>query len=458
MKQFAPFYEIPLFYVLLAGINLFFAPHLPGFVGIAPHPFWFGILLFGFRYGIWAGFAAGLFSAFLYLLVVWFFLERYLFEELSFFILPISFILTGVLVGSIAARSRRIITSLRQREAVLLRDKETLQDEMRSMEEVKLGLEKKIVTRMATLVTLYEGVRRLEAPDAGALYAASLDFTLKTLQAEAVSIYLRKEGGWKLAFKLGWPPHERRPLYLKDGEGIIGTAGASQKVVTIRDFVQGEDRERDISLMGDALMAGPIRRGVKGETLGVLSVQRIPFLLFNSASVNLFALLLEWISRGLERLHTLETLKAQEIVDPELELYSPRYFHSRLGQEFLRSKTYYLPLSLGSARISGMERYPREQRRLLTHAAAEWLRQNTRELDVLSCLRRDDTLEFGILWVTLSGQQAREHRRTLLEAAQRLPLKELKPPANLEIGTSTFSPRMQGPEELLAAARERHAE
>ncbi len=98
MKKIPFVLEIPIFYALFVALNYFFAPDSPAFFGLDPHPYWLGILLFAFRYGVGAGFLAGFFSAALYLAGVWHFAERYLFDDVTFYILPTFFILCGSLI------------------------------------------------------------------------------------------------------------------------------------------------------------------------------------------------------------------------------------------------------------------------------------------------------------------------------------------------------------------------
>ena len=69
MKQYSFAYEIPIFYIIMAYANKMVLPEVPGFYGIDPHPFWLGILIFGFRYGVLAGFLSGVMSAIMYLTV-----------------------------------------------------------------------------------------------------------------------------------------------------------------------------------------------------------------------------------------------------------------------------------------------------------------------------------------------------------------------------------------------------
>ncbi|MDZ4224601.1 MAG: GAF domain-containing protein, partial [bacterium] len=342
LKRFSYLYEAPLFFLLLFGVNRVFFPQLPGFVGMDPHPYWIGILLFGFRYGVPAGLLAGVLASALYFYFAWNFLERYLFEDISFYLLPSFFILVGVLVGVGVRHYRETLDRLTRDKEELTRVEKALRDEIKTLKEINIGLEKRIATRMTTLVTLYEGARRLETIQLEDLYPAILEFITKTLDVEKSSLYLKVEGCFVLKKSIGWQDYERRPAEIPMNEGIIGIAGASKKVTSIRDFLQGPSASAP-SLLGDAMLAGPLRDGENGEVVGVLSIQEMSFLSFNSATLNLFAFLLQWASRSIGRANYISRLKEQEIVDPEYHVYSKNYFFSRASQELIRSKTYYLP-------------------------------------------------------------------------------------------------------------------
>ena len=86
-KKYPYLYEIPLVYLLIFGINRLLMPEMTGFIGVDPHPYWIGVLMFGFRYGVVAGLLAGSISAALYLMSAWYFIECYIFEDVSFYLL-----------------------------------------------------------------------------------------------------------------------------------------------------------------------------------------------------------------------------------------------------------------------------------------------------------------------------------------------------------------------------------
>ncbi|MBI2066559.1 MAG: hypothetical protein HYW02_00600 [Deltaproteobacteria bacterium] len=445
-KKNSYFYEIPLFYLLLLGVNFVFFPSRPVFLGVDPHPYWIGILIFGLRYGILSGFFVGVLSAALYLGISFVFVENYLLEELSFYILPSSFILVGLLVGGLIHRYHNSLSRLGHEKEEALKNVVALKEKLVTLEAVNQGLEKKIVSRMSTLVTLYEGARRLESLRLEELYHSILDFMAKTLGAEEMALYLRTPEGWQLKEKIGWKEYYRRPAFYQMNEGMTGAAGSRGKILTIRDFLgEGEESSDSLKQVGDAIAAGPLKKGEQGEVVGVVAIQKIPFVEFNSATINLFSFLLQWASRAVGRVHFIEELKSAEILDPGYQVYSRKYFFSRLHQEFVRSKSYSLPLSAGLVHVQWKGEVSRKENRLAI--LANLLRETVREMDVVSLYGEGDVL-FAILLMTASKNQTEEICEKILRNVE-----ILKFPLSMKLGFSSFRPAMQGEEEMIHEAK-----
>jgi polysaccharide biosynthesis protein PelD len=454
MKAALPIIEISFFYLSFALINWFLFPHLIGFLDVDPHPFWLGILLFGFRYGVRIGFTAGLCSACLYMMAAWASGETYRFEELNFYILPSFFIIFGVLIGIFTARSREAIHSLKNDKQEMNKTIDLLKGDIQTSKEINQGLEKRIVSRMGTLITLYEGARRLEANDEEELYASMIAFIAKTLQGEEAALYLKDEQGWKLSHKFGWKDFQQRKTHLMPTEGLIGLAGSGDKIVSIRDFVQqGKELLGTPQFMGDAVLAGPLKVGEKGEIVGVVSLQTIPFHHFNSGAMNLFSFLLNWASRSLERARYIQSLREQEVIDPDLQVYAHRYFQRRIHHEFLRSKTYYLPLSVSIIQVPQLEFMSKNQQKALLLLVARLLKESCREMDVVARYNEKNA-PFVILWMTANEKQAAEMKEKVLNNFNKIDFSEVFDKIDLKIGTSSFTPKMVDENDLLKKAQE----
>lgn len=439
-------------YGLLVVGNRLLMAEAPAYIGVEPHPYWIGVLLFAFRYGVYAGGSSGIMAAGLYLGFAFFGIERYYFEELSFYLLPSLFILVGAFLGFGVERYRRTIEALKKELGFLTKQETSLKEELKTLGEINRGLEKRIVTKTASVITLYEGARELESENLEKLYPAILNFFSTTLEAEEAAIYLADQGGWRLEHSRGWGPSHQYPSFLKRNEGIIGRAGASNRVVSVRDFLLEGKPLTTLQSPGDALIAGPLRIGKEGDVVGVYAIEKLPFLKFTSATISLFGFLLDWASRSIERAYYLKDLKAKDILDAAFLVYAQRYFESRFHQEFLRSKHYYLPLTVGLVQVKGLEAASPKERDNILLIASGLLKACSREMDVVARYDQEDIV-FAVLWITASLAQAQKIKDKILEAFRELNLTNNKgEPIGLKIGLATFTPSSLSAEDMFGVA------
>lgn len=452
MKKYTYLLEVFVFFVVLSGANHLLFPEIPNFMGVDPSPYWAGVLLFGFRYGVAGGFVAGMAAAVLYLLTTWLFLERYLFEDAVFYIRPALFVIIGTVIGLGVRRYRQNIQDLEEQAAHKETQSQRLQDEFKVAKEVNAGLEKRIVTRMSTLITLYQGALALSNDDINELYPAILEFVAKTLDASEVALYLRVSDGWQLQQSIGWQEYHRRPSFLKTNEGITGLAGTRNKIVSVRDFVGTAEIN---NIFTDSLLAGPIH-GSKNDVVAVISIQNMSFLNFNSATISLFNFLLDWVSRSVSHAQYVADLQAKEIVDPKYQVYSYPYFLSRAEQELTRSKTYYLPLSVGLVGVSGLATLSKGLQENLLTILAELLRYSCRDMDVIARCGSPET-PFAFLLITASAAQAKDIRQRIIDNFNALKLGQENSAyaaIQLHFGFSDFTPQTTDVSGMLAQAQE----
>src|SRR5690349_12614974 len=109
-------YEIPLFYLLLILANRIFFSDIPGFIDIDPHPYWAGILIFSFRYGLPAASLSSIVSIVIYLTYAWKYYDHYLFQDISFYALPFYFVTIALIIGW-------LVRNYQRRFDVLLKEK-----------------------------------------------------------------------------------------------------------------------------------------------------------------------------------------------------------------------------------------------------------------------------------------------------------------------------------------------
>lgn len=457
MKIPSYLYEIPVVFVFLLVLNYFRFPEHPGFIEINPHPYWLAILLFGFRYGTYAGATVGIMSAALYLGYIWVFGDKYLFGDFSFYILPSLFIIAGALIGIGVDRYLQQIKKQKKDLIKLSEDKIHLYQELKTQRVINSELEKKIVTKMSTLVTLYEGGRRLDTTDFEDLYKSILSFVAKTLDLKEAAIYLKKQDKWVLKQAHGWPKPNAWPIAYDIHDGLVGLSGTSGKIVSIKDFlskdaetqkIQVAENVPQVNIQKECLMAGPLKKGEMGEVLGVFSIQNMPLLSLNSATVNLFSFLLSWAGRSLGTAYYHEELRAQEILDPEFQIYSFRYFETRCKQEFLRSRTYYLPLSVALIMVSGTDEFPPQKKKSVFTAISRLLKNSCREIDVIASYH--EGIPFVCLLTTTTKEKAQEIKDVILKNFSKLSFDK---GIALKIGLSSFTPKVDSVAEFLEIAK-----
>jgi len=459
MKLYSYLYEIPLFYAILVALNYFRFPEYPGFLEINPHPYWLGILLFSFRYGTFAGAITGILSTVTYIIFIWLEGDRYLFGDFHFYLLPSLFIIIGTLIGIGVDKYIQINKKQKKELIKLSGDKIHLYQELKSQRVITNELEKRIVTKTSTLVTLYEGARRLDTVEFEDLYKSIVLFFSKTLDVKEAAIYLKDNNKWKLKRSLGWENEDSWPKEYALNDGLVGLSGSGGKVLNIKNFlgkdverqkIQVTDSQPQLDIKRECLMAGPLKKGENGNVIGVFSIQAIPLLSLNSATVNLFSFLLNWASRSLGTAYFFEEMKKQEILDPELEIYSFRYFETRFKQEFLRSRTYYLPLSIALITITGTDNFPPPKKKSVMTAISHLLKDSCRDIDVIASFP-DPNIPFACLLTTTTAEKSSDVKKVIFDNFEKL---NLDKSVRLHIGISSYTPKTKSIEDFLNLTKE----
>ncbi|MBF0492708.1 MAG: hypothetical protein HQM15_08005 [Deltaproteobacteria bacterium] len=442
-KKHPYLYEIPLAFILLLWAAQIFYPNSPAFNGVEPHPFWIVLLLFALRYGLNAGILSALLAAGLYITYSWFYYERYLLEDFQFYILPGLFLLVGGALGLVGQKFKGQVSNLEQEKEQLQDLQKNLKAEIETQKEMNLQLEKKIVTKSSTLITLYEGARRFDNLNLEELYPAILDFILKTLEASQGLIYINEQQSWKLKSSMGFtePPLQAEVL------SFLDLVLCQKRSLSLRELLQQNSAASKLSASKMPILMGPLQKGEEGEVLGVFLIYELPFQNLNSATLNLFSFLLLWASRALGRTLHFEAHKKMEIFDQNLQVFSENYFESRLAEEFERARTYYLPLSLGQIEIS-LEALTALQRDLFLKGIVQILKDTLRPMDVVAYFP-NNKIQFAFLLITTSATQAENFKERIFQSFKFFLEAWKKTQADLHVGLALthYAPQLKSLEE-----------
>lgn len=440
-------YEAPVFYLALIAFQRMAFPDYPYWHTVTPSPYWLGVLLFSMRYGMTSGLVLGFLSAGLHALGFHAAGEGFRFGDADFYVEPGLFVLVGAAVGGSADGCMHRVADLLRKLEDLRRRNNGLQLHIVSQQKAMRVIEQQVVSQMSSVVTLYQGSRRLGRLERADVFDAFLDFFTRALQATKTGLYIPFEGKWVLFGHRGWGDKDTYPRSVAPGQGLVGKAAFEKRPASLRDWLVGSfETGAELPDMTDAIMAAPIL-GPDGEPAAVFAVQSMPFLRFNSASVNLLTLLVEWGAEAYAKCLSVEELKARSILDEEYSVHSPAYFTSRVAQEFTRSARYSLPTSILLVSPAPLEGVRKDRQVHYMHSLCRLLRELAREGDVVARTPDAET-PFALILVTTTREQAEELRLRLVAANSSVGL-----PAGLRLGVGSYAHTMAAPGEVIDQAR-----
>ncbi len=329
--------------LLVTGIAAVIPGHW-GLLDVQPHPLWLVVIAIAIRYGVPAGYAVGAFAACGYGVLLYFRpgADGTLGPEHE--LLQVALLFVGGLVAGelVQAEHRRRLRAEEERGQVAASLEEVTQ-RCQVLQDVKGELEQRIVGQTASVISLYDAAKHLTTLDASAVCEATVNLVVSFVEAEACSLYLEDSSG-QLRLEAHVPPLQAfRRSVLDPRQGLVRLALQERRVATLREQVlNGQATAADGR---QAVMAGPLL-DIAGRPCGVVVIERIPFLKFTPASVQLFGLVVDWASTALQNADAHHQMRAKTIVDETTGVFTPAHTLDLLRQECLRCQRYNLPLSI----------------------------------------------------------------------------------------------------------------
>ena len=379
---------------ILATVNVVVFPRDLGLLSVQPHPALLLVAIVAGRHGLRAGMLAAVVTAGL-AVGIWAVhtqdLSRSTLRNPANYVLPLSLLTVGFVLGALREERQRQERGLRSRVAEL---EEELADQavrFLAAAEAKHELERRVADESASLSNLYAAARAMETLDVERLYPAIAATTRRFLQADACQLYLLDGELLRLRAAEGAPPprSEFRP-----DEGLVGFAVRQGRPVSIRDFVLVSSLE---DLQGaEMLMAAPLT-GQGGSLLGGLAVTRLPFLKLTPASLDRLRLVADWAGRAIENARLHQETRARSIEDELVGAYTYAYYRRRLEQEQVRADRYGHPLTVLIFRIDDLELVRQEQRNELGRVLSRVFSRTLRDGDLICRYATEDTFAIILL-------------------------------------------------------------
>jgi len=338
------FMELLVVLSILVSINLYGFSDNPGFINTCPHPFWIIILPFSARYG----FSAGLYAAFLagltYLCMIKLYISNVNYYDLiqpEYIKLPLWFLLIGMIIGEIREIQKNKYTKLQVKNSDIELKLNHLSKQFDILNKAKEELDTHIISQEQTLSSLYESAQSLKSLDEKDIYPSVLEMLKEHVHVEACSIYILSEKKLFLEAYLNHTEKMLRPDKIETPEGLMAQALEQHKTLSINTLISSDQ----FGSFTDAVISSPIFDSSK-KILGVINIEKIPFIKFTPQAVNLSRLISEWCGLALETARSYTQTKEKNISDDLTGAYNYKYFKRRVNEEFQRARRYKLSLTI----------------------------------------------------------------------------------------------------------------
>ncbi len=364
----------------------------PVFSGARPHPYLLLVLWAAIRYGSWEGVVTALTGIVLLLAV-----GRGSHSETAFLLLATA-LFTGLMVDANLKRTRRLRLQLARLGSEVL--------ELREDGEVLRASNVDLLTRLEekdTGLTVIHQVaaRLLSLTDPQEIASALVGVAHEFAGAERCSFYRREGAHLRLVLAHGWPtvPTEARVLRPGAEPDLLLLAAERMSVQTVREYPMQARLEPELGPAMPRLLAVPLLHPSSNEVLGVLSIESLPFVRFNTATVQLMLAIAELGSKSLAQARASAPEAHHPAAPaPVLEgdgLLSANLFHTRLRREALARRRGALPpFCVLWIAVDNLAKLGADSQRMVIRAVELVLLVNLRPADTRAQLEPEG---FGVL-------------------------------------------------------------
>lgn len=391
-----------------AAINAYFFPKSPAFANINPNPLWIIVIGIAARYGrkgaLFAGFATAALFVGYYLVLSG--IDAF-YDDAWLLVGPFLFILIGFLIGEVktAFILREDYLTTRVTELENLNTNLTHENEI--VKQAHRDLSGNVATNQDTITTLNEIMTKIKSTSPDDIIRGLLEGIEGHLGANECSFYAFEGNLLTLKKSIGWKDYYRRPETYERGQGLIGLALKEKKVFSIKDTLSNKSSPRvTTDFVGDSMIAIPVEDAAD-VLYGVASIEKIPFEKLTDATIQTAKIFASLTASALSSAYNLMALERKQIKDEHFGTYKYHFFISRLEEEFKRSRSYMLPLSIIYFRWPSLMSLDEKKRVVVLESISQLIKTHLREFDILST-GPSPSAPFILLMATTSRPQAEE--------------------------------------------------
>jgi len=445
--------------LFLGGVllyNLLSGSQDPGYRSVHPHPFWVVILLISVRYVFKESMLSAALAALSYSYFVVFPADAvFHFSALSLFSDFKEPLLFLIVAGFISGYTQHLLErTYVLRRQVRARDDEIaeLGDRNRAAVQALRRLEGRIASELTSILDLFAELAHTKQMSPEQVKRGLLEVLVNYLRVEQAMYYDIERGQLRPRYAIGPDPdvtEVEREAFTPDRDRDFLLLGALEtgEAIHLGQFTQQEDLDQ---YQGQSLLAGSLRSAA-GDPIGLVSVERIPFIDYNPHTFKMFGTVLDWWSSVLDEALRLEELRAQSIFNQEAGLFNYHYFSSRIAQEFERTRRFALPMSLSLIRIERYAEVRRDKVGDLRLTLARIVNQIISELEMAALYKTDELM--AISFPIAMAEDAEKRVRAIvaqIEAFDFHPYQDPELPLQLTWAIADYEIGMNSHEELIA--------
>lgn len=349
-------------FAVMIAINIFLFRDDMGFYDLKYHPYWIIILTVAARYGFGGGLMAGIIGGVVMLSLMKISAPDFPIIELmrfKYLETPVLFIVVGTFLGELREKQKRQFDRLDNEYKELQDSFGVLSIKYDTLNVAKQELDTRIIGQEQTISTLYESAQALKSLKEEDIYPAVLKILKDFVSSEECSIYKTSGDKLKMIANSGWQGGNNHPLEVGLEEGIMGRAFSTNKTVSINDVLKADESYTfsDVNL----IVSAPITTSEK-VVLGVLNIEKMPFVKFNPQSIKMASLLADWCGSALENARTYKETKDRNIADDVTGAYTHDYLCKRIEEEFARARRYKFTFGILVLEIAEYESIPETKR------------------------------------------------------------------------------------------------
>ena len=335
--------EIPFIFLAFELFEQFLNSKELSFAYLSPHPYLAVVIGLALIYGLPSGIFSGIIAS---LLIVNFkevpHMSSYM-MVLELFT-PFFMIIGGASVGAFSSLQKANLFELNTKANELAGSLTELDKDRERLTKTNLILEKKVVTREDTILTLYEAAQNLGSLDVQEILSAIPNLLTSYMNAEKCSVYVLQDNQLTLNVQHNWNSDEEYPrTYPKDH--------ALFKKLTAPFYMLSQS---DLEGIDDSLLIAPLVTPEK-ELYGIVKIEKITFLNLTPSSIKMLEILSIWIMNAIVNASSYDKSKQSQVRDEQTGAYSFFFFKERLLREIRLALRYELNLTVILVRIEMFE-------------------------------------------------------------------------------------------------------